>query len=461
MNIVEAMESPKFFREEFGSVGWFGWKALLSGFYGLDMSADLKHQYQAITGDFSPSQEYNELWLAIGRRGGKSHIAALLAVYEAVFNDHKSKLSAGEVATVSVIAADRKQARTVMRYIRALLLENPMLKRLVIRDQAESIELANRCAIEIMTASHRSTRGYTSAAAICDEIAFWHSDGANPDKEIINALRPSLATLGGKLICLSSPYARKGILWETYRDHYGKTSPILVAQADTLTMNPTLPKSIVDEAYQQDPIAASAEYGAQFRTDVESYVTYESLEAVTRPSNLEIMPARSHRYSAFVDPSGGSADAFTLAIVHRENNRVIVDAMRKATPPFSPEAVVEDFCQLLSEYRVTSISGDNYAGEWPKEQFRKRGVQYVRSEKPKSQLYRDLLPLINSESVEFPPDRMLLRELQGLERRTSRTGRDTIDHGHGAHDDLANAVAGACVYSKPFNPPNPTIRFNS
>jgi hypothetical protein len=31
-----------------------------------------------------------------------------------------------------------------------------------------------------------------------------------------------------------------------------------------------------------------------------------------------------------------------------------------------------------------------------------------------------------------------------LERRTARGGRDSIDHPPGAHDDLANAVAGLC-----------------
>lgn len=451
MNILETIENPKLFNQ-FNDDSWRPWLALLSGFYGLAMTPEQESIFNALTGRSGAQREHSELWLAVGRRGGKSRIAALLAVYEAIFNDHKSKLSAGEVATIQIIAADRKQARTVMRYVRALILDNPMLSRLVVSDQAESIELANRCVIEIMTASHRATRGYTTAAAICDEIAFWHSDGANPDAEIINALRPSLATLNGKLICLSSPYARKGILWETFKNHYGKTGSILVAQADTLTMNPTLPKSVVESAYEEDPVAASAEYGAKFRTDVESYVSHESLEAVTRPSKLEIMPSKSVRYSAFVDPSGGSADAFTLAIVHQDKSRVIVDAIRKTAPPFSPEAVVEDYCEFLKRYRITSVRGDNYAGEWPKEQFRKRGIQYTRSEKPRSALYRDLLPLINSESVELPPDRVLLRELQGLERRTSRSGRDTIDHSPGSHDDLANAVAGACVYAQKRDP---------
>jgi hypothetical protein len=36
----------------------------------------------------------------------------------------------------------------------------------------------------------------------------------------------------------------------------------------------------------------------------------------------------------------------------------------------------------------------------------------------------------------------------GLERRTARGGRDSIDHAAGAHDDLANVVAGLAAVMK-------------
>ena len=447
MNIIEAMQDPELFGKQFAGDSWAAWRTLLAGFYGLTGSVD-PELWGSLTGRAeTPTGPHNELWLPVGRRGGKSNVAALLAVYEAVFNDHKDKLSPGEVATVMIIAADRKQARTVMRYIRGLFAASPMLERMVFRDRDESIELANRCVIEVQTATHRGTRGYTVAAAICDEIAFWLSEGANPDREIINALRPSLATLGGKLIALSSPYARRGVLWDAYRRHYAQDSRVLVAQAPTLAMNPTLPRRVVDDAYKDDPIAAAAEYGALFRTDVESYISVETLDACTRPSQLEIMPDSRSNYFAFVDPSGGSADAMTLCISHLDGDTVVIDCTRSVKPPFSPESVVEDFCEVLKPYRIRSITGDAYAGKWPREQFKKRGIDYRRSEKNKSEIYRDFLPLMNAHRVELPPNDQLARELIGLERRTARGGRDSIDHAPGAHDDLANAVAGAAVFT--------------
>lgn len=446
MNIIEAMQDPHLFGKQFAADSWAAWRTLIAGFYGLPI--DDPQLWLDLTGRTeTPSEAHSELWLPVGRRGGKSNVAALLAVYEAVFNDHKAKLSPGEVATVMIIAADRKQARTVMRYIRGLFNESPMLRKMIYRDRDESIELTNRCVIEVQTATHRGTRGYTVPCVILDEVAFWLSEGANPDAEIIAALRPSMATLGGKLIALSSPYARRGVLWNAYRRHYGIAGRILVAQAPSLTMNPLLPPEVVREAYEYDPIAASAEYGAQFRTDVEGYVSLEVLQACTRPSQREIMPDKSTVYLAFVDPSGGSADAMTLAIAHhdRVSGCAVVDATRTVKPPFSPESVVDEFCVLLRTYRISQVTGDAYAGEWPREQFQKRGVRYEKSERNKSEIYRDLLPLLNSGRVELPPDPQLERELAGLERRTSRGGRDSIDHSPGAHDDLANAVAGVLV----------------
>ncbi|MDL0429584.1 hypothetical protein QPM17_00465 [Marinobacter sp. TBZ242] len=444
MKALEALSDPNLFGDVFGSPTWSNWRTLIGGFYGEPVDRDAFH---ALTHREPLSEPAEELWLAVGRRGGKSNIAAFLAVYEAVFNDHRKHLAPGEVATIMVIAADRKQARTVMRYIRGLLIENPMLSRLVVRDGVESIELSNRCSIEVMTASHRSTRGYTVAAVIMDEIAFWHSEGANPDIEIINAVRPSLTTLGGKLIALSSPYARRGVLWNNYRRYFGKEGRILVAQAPTLEMNPSLNPAVVIQARAEDPIAAAAEYDAQFRTDIETFVSLEALEACVRIGHPELPYSTQQHYSAFVDPSGGAVDSFTLCIVHMEGREVVVDLARAVKPPFSPEHVVQEFADILKEYRIRSVRGDNYAGEWPKEQFKKRGIQYYRSEKPKSGLYQDLLPLINSGRIEIPNTPQLINELNGLERRTTRGGRDSIDHAPGAHDDLANAVAGAAVHA--------------
>jgi len=123
-----------------------------------------------------------------------------------------------------------------------------------------------------------------------------------------------------------------------------------------------------------------------------------------------------------------------------------VDALRERKPPFSPEDVVGEFCGLLQSYGVTRVAGDKYAGEWPAERFKAHNIIYEPAQKPKSDLYRDLLPLINSRRIDLLDDARLINQLCSLERRVARGGRDSIDHPPGAHDDLANACAGAAVH---------------
>src|SRR6476620_11698892 len=137
--------------------------------------------------------------------------------------------------------------------------------------------------IEIHTASFRAVRGYTLLCALLDEIAFWPSDesSSDPDVEVINALKPGMATIpGAMLLCASSPYARRGALWDAHRKHFGKDGDqVLVWHAPTREMNPTVPQRVIDEAMERDPASAAAEYGAEFRSDIESYISREAVES--------------------------------------------------------------------------------------------------------------------------------------------------------------------------------------
>jgi hypothetical protein len=234
------------------------------------------------------------------------------------------------------------------------------------------------------------------------------------------------------------------VLWTVFKKHFGPDgdSRILVARGASRDLNPSLPQSVIEREYEKDPASAAAEYGAQFRTDVEGFVTVETVERCVG-DYVERAPLFEHVYYGFVDPSGGSADSFTLAISHGEGTSTIVDAVREVRPPFSPESVVADFAALLKSYRVRQVCGDRYAGEFPRELFRRHGIGYVLAQKAKSDLYRDLLPLLTSGRVVLPRNDRLVSQVVGLERRTTRAGKDSIDHAPGAHDDLINSVAGA------------------
>lgn len=454
MNILQAIDDPALFAPWFrDKVTWSGWRAFLAAQFGLPMTSEQFAVYRECTGrTYPPDAAATEAWLICGRRAGKSFTLALIAVFLACFRSYAQYLQPGERGTVIVIAADRRQARTIMRYIRALIMHVPMLKRLVERKTADSFDLSNGVSIEIGTASFRSARGYTIVAALCDELAFWMTDdSANPDYEILDALRPGMATIpGAMLLCASSPYAKRGAMHDAHRRYFGKSGPILVWKAPTRTMNPSVKQSLIDAAIERDPAAAASEYMAEFRNDIAAFVPREIVQACVMAGERERPRDVKQRYVAFVDPSGGSSDSMTLAIGHLEKEITVVDVVREIPAPFDPESATEEFARLLKSYGIARVTGDRYAGEWPRQAFEKRGITYNLSDLPKSGLYLDFLPKLNSKTIKLPDNPRLVNQIAALERRTSRGGKDSIDHSPGGHDDVANVAAGVahCVVNR-------------
>jgi hypothetical protein len=452
LSIIECLDDPALFAPHFPGDTWGGWRVFLKGMFALTMTAAELDQFKRITSrTVAPAAPFREAALVVGRRGGKSRVLAFIATYLATCREYTEYLAPGEMATVAIIAADRKQARTILRYILGMLKGTALLAPLIVSETGESVILSNRVAIEITTASFRVTRGYTLIACLADEIAFWRNDetSANPDEEILSAVRPALASIPGSLLLLaSSPYAKRGALYKAYKKHFGKDdAKVLVVQASTQEMNPRIDPEIIADAYEDDAANAAAEYGAQFRDDIAAFVARAVVEACTAVDRRELLPQKGCGYFAFCDPSGGSADSMTLAIAHHDRGRgvTILDAVREIKPPFQPSQVVAEFAVVIKSYGLSTVHGDRYAGEWPRERFTEHGITYELSDRPKSDIYRDSLPLMNSRMVELLDIPRLANQLCDLERRTARGGRDSIDHPPGGHDDLANAAAGAIL----------------
>lgn len=442
-----ALQATNFFARQLEGVSWAPWKALLLGICGEPLSpVELAHFKTLTNRQKSPSEPVREFWAAIGRRGGKTRAMAVLTAYLAACKDYRNLLAPRERGQVQCIASTTDQAALILNFIEGAFEVSDALRPLVESPGKDVISLASGIDIVVRPASYRSTRGATCVAVICDEISFWRVEGsANPDTEILRALRPSLLTTRGPLIAISSPYSRRGELWKSYSKHFGKDGQVLVAQAPTWVMNSTIDRAWIDEQFAADPISAQAEFGANFRTDVEAFVSLEVVEACTSLGVFERQPLLDVQYFAFVDPSGGSADSMTLGIAHTEDSVSVLDCIREVRPPFSPENAVAEFVDVLRSYRVSAVRGDRYAGEWAREPFRKLGIEYYPSDKNKSEIYGGLLPLLNSRRIDLRDDKRLVAQLLGLERRTARGGRDSIDHGPGGHDDVINAAAGALI----------------
>jgi hypothetical protein len=436
----------RLFDRLFPGPSWRAWRAWTCGVFAQPMSETEAATFRELTARSTlPTAPSTEAWTIAGRKSGKSRMAAFVVTVLAAVR--KWKMAPGERPMVLLIAPSRKQAGIVLDYAEAMIRQVPTVR--ITRRTSEEVEVSTGVAIRIEAASFRTPRGFTVVGLVADEIAFWRTDsGANPDREILRAVRPALVAVPGSLlVAISTPYASRGVLHETYERHFGHDSDTLVVQAATTQLNPTIHPRRIEQAIESDPAGANAEWLAQFRSDLESLFVRAALAAVTVRGRFELPPTPGLPYVAFIDPAGGSgADSFTLAIAHRDiTGRPILDLVREVRPTFSPEAVCQSFALELKRYGVSAVFSDYYAAQWPVERFAAHGIAVQQSPFKRSELYLELVPAVQSGACELLDNPRLINQLADLERVTGNSGKDAVDHPHAGHDDLANSACGALV----------------
>ncbi|HEV7910048.1 MAG TPA: hypothetical protein VGP28_02965, partial [Methylocella sp.] len=293
----------------------------------------------------------------------------MIAVFLAVFKDWRKYLSPGERAIILLVAADREQAKILHRYCQGIL-SPPILQSSVLNVTASEIELKGGVTIEVVTRSYRTVRGRSVCVAVLDELAFWRDDdSANPDSEVLNAVRASMATFGGDAMVIagSSPYARRGVLWDAFRRWHAKDDhENLVWVAPTRVMNPSVPQSFIDSEFERDPASANSEYNAEFRDDIAAFIDRDIVEGCVDRGVHERLRLAGQQYVCFIDSAGGSgSDSFTGAIAHKEGNVFFLDAVREYRPPFSPKNVVEEIAHWMKSYGVSRAQSDKWGGDFP------------------------------------------------------------------------------------------------
>jgi len=350
---------------------------------------------------------------------------------------------------VSICSPTRDQSRIIKSYARAAL-RSDLLNAEITDDQRDLFRLENRVTVRILTGTFRHVRSYSQIAVVVDEICFFNgSEEANcSDTELIRSIKPSLLTTQGRLIATSTKYKPSGWAYQTWKKHFGKdASKILVWDAASRVMNPTLSEQDIESEIDEDAIAARAEYENLWREDIEDYLPRSAIEACVVLGRKQLLKQPHLTYAAFADVSGGRGDPMALAIAHRVPNsrKVVIDYLRQWPIPCNPLTTVAQMANVLSSYGLAAVTGDRYSAEFNVATFRNNRVRYLPSVQNKSELYLDLIPVICSQEIELPDDDLLVGQLAALERRTRSGGRDSVDHPAHAHDDLGNVCAGVAA----------------
>lgn len=447
LTIIEAIRDPNILGDRLSDTQ----EAALCALYGLPLS-DAQHELagQCVGGAWRPGVEYREAAFICGRRSGKSDkLAANVALYEAFFRDHN--LSAGETGIVLLLAQNMRQAKVVRGYIEGKIRKSPVLSRHVMATRAHELELDNRITIAIHPASLRSIRGLSVVCCVCDEIAFWWTeDGyANPDVEVLRAVRPAMATFPhGKLLMVSSPYTMNGALWDTWQRR--DTDPdTLVWRAPTALMNPTVSASFLAREQKRDAENYRREYEAEFTEAVSGFLSAAAIAACVAEGRTEMAPQDDTYYCAAID-AAYKGDQFTLAIAHHDHDRrvVVIDLLhgwqgsRKA--PLRLADVMPQLKAICERYRVYTVLGDQFGAEPLKDAFQRHSLtleERTFTNQSKADIYATLRSRIQDGTIELLEHEPSLRELRALELENLPGGGIHIGHPRHGHDDFADAMA--------------------
>jgi hypothetical protein len=245
-------------------------ETLLRGIYGLPLPTE-EHRdlWHRCTGRTSyPAMPFQEVTVIAGARAGKdSRIAAPIFVYEALFGGHDAHVSRGGHGVIPLVAQDQRATKIAFGYIREYLTRSRLLAPKVLDVRSSAISLQNGLTIECFPSTVRSLRGWSIPAAAMDELAFFRLEGASEsDVEIQVSIRRGMQSFPfPRLVKISTPYLKGGILYEDFKQPFGQDDPdLLVWRAPSLLMNPTLRKGSLDREQRRDSETFRPEYEAEF-----------------------------------------------------------------------------------------------------------------------------------------------------------------------------------------------------
>ncbi len=428
---------------------------LLKSTYGLPLRKNELELFRQCTGrENYPGHPFGEVTVIAGARASKdSRIAAPVVLYEAIFGGHERHLGKGERAIIPIVAQDQRATRIAFGYVRDYLSHSTLLAGMVEEVLSTEISLNNRLTVSCFPCTLRSLRGWSIPAGVMDELGFYRLEGqADSDAEVQASLRRGTLNFPmPRLVKISTPYMRGGVLYEDFKNGFGKDNPdLLVWKASSLLMNPSLKAERLEREKRLDPSRFAREYEAEFADDLEAFLPGVWVEDAVVAGRHELPPREGVRYFGAVDPSGGGADAFTFCIAHSEGQnserRAVQDLIkgwaRRGNQKVDLEGVVKGIAETLKDYRLSVVHGDKYAAGWVREAFQREGIRYENSEE-KSKAYLEMEPLFAQGRIDLLDHPQLVRELKTLERRPRPGGKTIVDHPRGGHDDYANALAGA------------------
>jgi hypothetical protein len=419
------------------------------------------------------SQNINHAIWALGRRSGKTFMAAVAAVYMCFVQDEffTKKVRKGEKWYIIAVANDLGQSKIALDNIRQLILNSPF-KEEITRETSLDIEISNNCVFQAIPASARASRGKAVVAILQDELAFSIEGDMNRGAEAMyNALSPSIAQFGkyGKIIELSSPWLTSGLFFDHFKQAESGEFPGMEArQIPTWEINPSLffGCDFLERARKKDEESFWVEFGAQFRRNNSVLVAPEIVDIAVNKERNTLLPNKEFMgtYVLALDPARGGVgrDSYVACIVHYEGERLVVDkfhifdanfeiAGKKEVNIAQVEAWIQEHHRI---YDFQSIILDQYNSAGTIQSMAKNFpvAELTWSVSTKMRAFGKMKELFNAGLIELPNHKEAIKQLKNLSVIYRSSGQWSVTGGkESSIDDLAFALAAAILEASKDN----------
>ena len=386
--------------------------------------------------------------LRVGRRGGKSSTLCRVAVAELMAGKHE--VPTGDVAVFAFISVKKAEARERLSTICQILaaLNIPFTR----RNDEVRIDGRPMC-FRVYSASFRTAVGMTCCGIICDEVSRWRDEetGANPAREVLASVRPSMATIVGAHEFLSSSP------WSTLDAHHdafemGNTKDQLVFHAATWQANPSISYDRCCDL-EPDESVREREYGAiPMRAGLSAFFDSAAIDDAIDPT-LEL-PRRAQEGDSVTSGAdfGFRRDSSAIVVCHRDAEGHIyrVADMLELRPskdvPLKPSETVNAFATILRRHDLKAVMADGHYREAISEHLANANMGLVDGPAGaigNTKVYVNARSLFHQGRVRIPDDDQIRRDLIEIQHRPTPNGGLRIvlpRRQGGGHADVVSAL---------------------
>lgn len=410
----------------------------------------------------------NRINLIVGRRGGKTTLAAIVAIFSTLKVNWKPYLTKTPVATVLVLSHSVDLSEEILDILKQLVESSPTLNRLrnlkkknttkifhlkvPFLDENGEVEYSN-VRIKVGAASKKTTRGSAVCTLLCDEIAYWNlsEEAADPDVEILRAARMSLLQFKehGTIIKMSSPGIKQGVLYEEWQKREDLKDDYIQFKAPSWVWNTILGKNEFQAEHRLDPDGFDTELRANFVDSISNFILPEFVDMCVMKGITFQPPADDNRtiYSAAID-AAFKGDRFAFALVGYNEKRVSTYVLKywegSKKKPVQIHEVATYIRTVTRQYGLNEVAGDQYSFQPMRELFLQYGINLVENTFTlpyKRKIYFGLKRLIHNQQMDLPDIPLLHKEVKELVVEQTSSGQIRIGHPQGGSDDLSDALA--------------------